>query len=100
MARARMVTRTITSTIATVMGVDVETSEVSNKTFVLSSTYKDKKALTKAVKNVGETDTYKIVDVVDVQVEEKLYGMSEQKFIENAEVLPNRTSDSESEINE
>jgi len=79
------------------MGVEVETAEVSNKTVTLSGTFKDNKSLLKAVKKVAETDDYKIVQVVNTEIEEKLYGMTEQLFLENAEVLPPRTAEDEVE---
>lgn len=90
MARKPQVTRTITTTKVTVLGMDVEKCEPMNETFTVPRTYKDEDKLMKAVKDAGETDTFKIVKIVDTQVEETLYGMSEQEFIEHAHVLPPR----------
>lgn len=90
MARTPQVTRTITTTQVTIMGVEVNTAEVTNKTFTVPRTYKDDEKLLKAVKAVAETDAYKVVSIVDKQVQETLYGMTEQEFIEHASVLPPR----------
>lgn len=89
--RKPMVTRTITTTQVTVLGMDVEKCEPMNETFTVPRTYKDEEKLLKAVKAIGETDTYKIVKIVDTQVQETLYGMDEATFIQHAQVLPPRT---------
>lgn len=90
MARAPKVTRTIQTTHANVLCMDIENREPCNKDVVLPRTYKDENALLKAVKKVVETDTIKAVQVVDTKVVETLYGMSEQDFIEHATILPPR----------
>lgn len=89
--RKPMVTRTITTTVVTILGMDVEKCEPMNATFTVPRTYKDEEKLLKAVKAIGETDTFKIVKIVDTQVQETLYGMDESTFIANATVLPPRT---------
>lgn len=88
--RKPMVTRTITTTQVTVLGMDVEKCEPMNETFTVPRTYKDEEKLLKAVKAIGETDTFKIVKIVDTEVKETLYGMDEATFISNATVLPPR----------
>lgn len=90
MARTPQVTRTITTTQVTILGLNIQTAEPENKTFTVPRTYKDDEKLLKAVKAIGETDDFKIVSIADKQVNETLYGMSEQEFIENAHVLPPR----------
>ena len=90
MARAPQVTRTIQTTHCTVLCMDTENREPVNKDVVLPRTYKDENAMLKAVKKVVETDTIKAVQVVAHKVEETLYGMSEQDFIEHATILPPR----------
>lgn len=90
MARARKVTRTISSTKVIVMCVDTETAKVNNYEVTIAGTYADEKKLMKAVTKVVETPTIKPVSVVSTEVIETLYGMDEQKFIEMAEVLPPR----------
>ena len=90
MARKPMVTRTIQNTTVTVMCLNVGTGEPETQTVTLSGTYKDNKTMLKAVKDVIETAELKAVHIVDSTVKEDLYGMTEQKFIENAEILPPR----------
>lgn len=90
MARTPMVTRTIVTTKAVIMCLDVEAGEPFNKEVTLPRTYKDEKALLKKVRPLVETDTIKAVHVVDTEEVETLYGMTEQEFIENAQILPSR----------
>ena len=92
MSRKAMVTRTVQTTIATALCLNTVTAEPFNETVTLSGTFKDKKALIKAVKTLIENDEISVAKIVDVTIEEKLYGMTEQKFIDNAEVLPPRTT--------
>lgn len=90
MARARKVTRTISSTKVIVICVDIETAKANNYEVTIAGTYTDDKKLMKAVTKVVETETLKPVSVVSTEVIETLYGMDEQKFIEMADVLPPR----------
>ena len=90
MARQPMVTRTIITTKVKVMCLDVEHGEPCNRTITIPRTYKDEKALLKKVKPLLETRTLKAVHVVDTKEIETLYGMTEQDFIEHAEILPPR----------
>lgn len=90
MARIPMVTRTIITTKATVLALDTVTAEAQNLTVTVPRTYKDDTALLKAVKAQAETDTLKMVSIVDKEEIETLYGMTEQEFITHAKVLPAR----------
>lgn len=90
MARKRMVTRTILSTVATCMCVNVEQGECINETVEVAGTYTNEEKLIKAIKSAYETPTVKFVQVVDQHEKETLYGMEEQKFIEQAEIIPPR----------
>ncbi len=90
MARKPMVTRTVQTTLATVLCLNTETAEPFNQTVTLSGTLKDNKAVMKAVKSLIENDTISVAKVVDVEIEEKLYGMPEQDFINAAKILPPR----------
>ena len=95
MAKKAMVTRTVQTTLATALCLNTVTAEPFNQTVTLSGTFKEKKALLKAVKSVLETEEISVAKIVDVAVEEKLYGMTEQKFIENADILPPRKTKDE-----
>lgn len=97
MARIPMVTRTITTTKAIVMCVDVEAGEPFNKEVTVPRTYKDSESLLKAVKPIIETETIKAVHIVDKTEIETLYGMAEQRFIEYASVIPERKAKTEKE---
>ena len=91
MARKPMVTRTIQTTRCNVLCLNIVEGEPFNKEIILPRTYKDEKHLMKQVESVINTDEVKAVHVVRTEIEETLYGMDEQKFIENAEILPPRT---------
>lgn len=90
MARKPMVTRTVTATKVTVLGMNVETCEPMNMTCTLPGVYKDEKKLMKAVREALETDDFKVAKIVDIIEEETLYGMNLSKFIAEAEILPPR----------
>ena len=90
MARVPMVSRTITTTKVNVMCLNIETGEPENRSVTVPRTYKDTEKLLKAVRAIEETDTLKVVHVVDTEVQETLYGMTEAEFIANAQVLPPR----------
>ena len=90
MARIPMVTRTIESTEVNVLCVNIIDGEPFNKDITVAGTYKDEKALMKAVEKLVNTDEVKAVHVVRTDVKETLYGMTVDKFIELANVLPPR----------
>lgn len=90
MARVPMVTRTIPTTIATIFCVNTEDRTTFEQNITLPRTYKDDAKLMKAVEKVLEGEPIKAVSVVSSEVVETLYGMTEQEFIRNAQVLPSR----------
>lgn len=90
MARVPMVTRTVTSTKATVLAVDITTGATYDKDVEVARTYKDNDKLLKAIKETFETAFEKMVAIKSSEEVETLYGMSEQKFMELAEKLPPR----------
>ena len=87
MARVPMVTRTIQTTRANVMCLDIERGEPFNREVILPRTYNDEKAMLKQAEKVINNGTVKAVHIVDFKVEETRYGMTEQHFIEAAEVI-------------
>lgn len=95
MARVRMVTRTIESTKVTAMCINPATAEVSHNIYVISQAYTDPTLILKHVKKVYETESNVIVAVEQSEVQETLYGMTEQKFMELAEILPPRQTTEE-----
>lgn len=90
MARIPMVTRTIVATKVNVMCLNLQTGEPCNKVVTVPRTYKDDEALMKKVRPLLETETLKVVHIVDKEEIETLYGMTEQEFIQYAKVLPPR----------
>ena len=92
MARKRMVTRTITITKAKAKVYIIETDEIQTLEYNLSGELSVDDAL-KAIKK--EHTEVRPLKVTEVTVQEELYGMSEEKFIELADILPARTNVSE-----
>lgn len=93
--RVPMVTRTIVTTKANVMCLDIQAGEPFNKEVTVPRTYKSDEQLLKKVKPLIETDTIKAVHIVDKEEVETLYGMKEEDFITFAEVLPPREKNTE-----
>lgn len=93
MARTPMVTRTIQTTKANVLCLNIVEGEPFNKVVTLPRTYKDENAMLKVISKMVDNDEVKAVHVVDSYVEETLYGMSEQRFIDLAQVMPPRNAD-------
>ena len=90
MGRIAMVTRTINFTEVTALTVDVVAQATATQVFTLSGTFTENEKLIKALKKEYETDTIKVVSVISTEVNEKLYGMTEQEFMSVAKVLPPR----------
>ena len=90
MGRIAMVTRTINFTQVTALTVDVVAQATATQVYTLSGTFADNDKLIKALKKEYESDTVKIVSVIDADVQERLYGMTEQEFMSLAKVLPPR----------
>lgn len=95
MARIPMVTRTIQTTTATVLCLNIKEGEPFNKEVVLPRTYKDEKSMMKVVEKAINTEDVKAVHIVHTEVNETLYGMTEQEFIATARVLPDRKASGE-----
>ena len=91
MARKPMVTRTIVTTKVNVLCLDIQSAEPFNKEVILPRTYKDEKKLLKKVEEIVNTEDIKAVHIVDKSEVETLYGMEEQDFINNAEILDPET---------
>lgn len=95
MARERMVTRTVSTTTIEVLVINIETSEVGTKHFVLGQNMvKDEKTMLSNAQAMLDTETgnalWKCVAVKNVKEEETLYGMTESDFVKYAKVLPPR----------
>ena len=92
MARKRMVTRTIKFTKAKATVYDIASNEIKTVEYKLSGELSSDVALKVITKEHAEVRPLKVTEVT---VQEELYGMSEEKFIELAGILPARTKVSE-----
>ena len=89
MAR-NMVTRTIVSTEVNALCLNLITAEPFNQVFTLAGTIKDNAKIKKAIEKTFNNEEHVVAHIVSVKYNNTLYGMTEQKFMENAEVLPPR----------
>ena len=87
MARKRMITRTILYTEATARVYDIATDEIQMVKYKLSGRFSADEALKVITKEHKEVRPLKVEEVV---FNEEIYGMSEEKFLELAEILPAR----------
>ena len=87
MARKRMVTRTITSTKAKATVYNIEKDEIQTLEYKLSGELSADDALKAITKEHTDVRPLKVIGVT---VQEELYGMPEEKFLEIAEILPPR----------
>lgn len=85
MARIPVVSRTMETTVAKVLVVDVNTQKTQEQEVSLPRTYKNNDVVLKRVRNLLDTPDVKVVHIIDTTVKRTKYAMSEQKFIENAE---------------
>ena len=92
MARKRMVTRTITFTTAIATVYNIEKNEIQTVEYKLSGELSADNALKEITKRNTDVRPLKVTEVT---VQEELYGMPEEKFIELADLLPARTKISE-----
>ena len=101
MARTRMVTRTVQTTIAHALVCDIENNALVPKDLTIGGHYDDPndKAFQKAIKTAYPDDIIAIVRGFDYA--EPLYGIEESEFLKIARVLPPRTGakdDDETEL--
>ena len=92
MARQPQVTRTIQTTKAKVLCIDLVNEQPFTQEVVLPRTYKDERSMMKKLKPMLDSETVKVVHVQSFVVESTLYGMTEEEFIAKATILPVRTS--------
>ena len=91
MARAKMVTRTITATEVEAQIVTISASEITTIKVTVSGEYDDTEKLLKAVKKQTETADIKVLQVLTSEKIEKLYGMLETDFLAQAKELDPET---------
>lgn len=86
MARKSRITRSICTTNLTLMCVDTESAEIFNQDVKIPGKVSEKEALKQAKKQY-ENEKTKVVDIVTMTTDAKLYAMDEDVFIANAEVV-------------
>ena len=99
MAREKMVTRTLTITTVEVMTVDITTATTGTDRFDIVGDHTFDTAL-KAVKELYETETTKIVTITDLVLNDYLFGMSESDFIKMSKIMPPRNTTKVGEEND
>lgn len=87
MARKRMVTRTITFTTAKATVYDIASDEIKTVVYKLSGELSADDALKVITKEYTEVRPMK---VTEVEVQEELYGMTVDKFLELADIMQAR----------
>lgn len=97
MARKPMVTRTLKATKAGVLCVNTDTQTTSIVGVTLPRTYKCDEDALKVARDMIDTETVKAVRIMSREESETLYGMSEAKFMELADILPPRKSETADE---
>lgn len=97
MAKVPMVTRTIKTTTAIVLCLDIDSGEPCNRSFTLPREQNNEKQILKAVAPLLEDEpNVKPVHVVDTVINEQLYGMPETEFLAHAEPIAKTIEPSES----
>lgn len=95
--KERMITRTINKTSCNMTVFDVTTNQPVEREITIAGTFKTDEDLTAKLKDLYETETEKVVYVKDVNVISELYGMTEQTFLDNAEIIHKKGESEETE---
>ena len=82
--REKMVTRSMKVTNAQVLMVNLETQATETQLVAMPNVYKEDSKLMKALTKTFEGSSLKPVHVLSTEVVDKLYGMSEKTFLDNA----------------
>ena len=92
MAKESMITRTIVTTDAEILCLDVESGEACNRSITLPRTYKKEKEILKLaeLEIMATEPNVHPVHVVHTNIKETLYGMPESIFLKYAQVIPKR----------
>lgn len=82
----RMVTRTVVMTGGTAVAINIESLQPTEFSFQIPGEYKTPEQIMKKILPVE--DGIKVIAVKNVEKKEVRYGMPEDEFIQNAQVLP------------
>lgn len=88
--KEKMITRTVTVTKATVMGVSLSSGDSFTTTYTLTGTFKNYDDILKNIKKDYDTTVLKHAAVVNTETEDLLFGMTESEFMSHAKQLPPR----------
>ena len=91
MARERMITRTIKNTHGKMVVINNENGDIHNEDFILSGELSKVDAL-KLLRKIHESEDESIGGVIEIEVQEVLYGMPELEFMAHAKILPERNN--------
>lgn len=92
MSRDFAITRTMETTVATAIVFNKISGEAENATFTVKGKYAiDDKKLAKLGEKYLNTDTIKFIEIVDVDVVSKLYGITVESFMTHAVELDPKT---------
>jgi hypothetical protein len=89
--RAPQVTRTMESTKVTVLTVNTVEQTTEVKEFILPRTYKDNEKILNVLRKMDLGENVQPVSIHSVEVQTKLYGMSEADFMKYAKELDRET---------
>lgn len=91
MAKKFPFTRTISKQNVIALVFDKETAEATNIACTIAPVITDPGKLAKAVAKKLDSDTVKFIEIVDVSVDEKVYGITLEDFMANAVELDPKT---------
>lgn len=98
--RIPSITRSIKTANVTVLGADLDISELVNKTFPVYASEFPKKPEKQFeyIRKMYESDSFKISQIVDISFTEKTYTMPLAQYLELAEVVdPKQNTETETE---
>lgn len=84
-------TRTISKQNVIALVFDKETAEATNMNVTIAPVINDTKKLEKAVAEKLDNEKTKFIEIVDVSVDEKVYGLTLDAFMSNAVELDPKT---------
>jgi hypothetical protein len=99
MPRKRMVTRTVKVTRVTANVANIKEQTFGTAEIVVPKVFKSQEKLEKKAQEICGADV-KILSVTSVEPDLIRYGMPEEVFVKNAEVLPGKANENENEESE
>lgn len=88
--REKYITRTITTTDCTVIGINLNKNEVERRHIVLTDEYQDNERTLKLCQQANNDKNYLVSKIMHIEYSEALYRVTYEKFLEIAELAPPR----------